>query len=162
MHLKLPAKQTVIAPLQTRVVPLFIDQSAPFVDEVIEFDILLKSGLLVEKLSLSIPITHQFLTSLGRRALKGTFVWAGSSASTFLAMPPTFDNAEQSPPILALRECLPMNCGSSTIILTVPLRWCRCRYHCSRFLGTIAPYPQIQLDYCTDRRNILGQNITPS
>jgi hypothetical protein len=105
MDLKLPAKQTVIAPLQTRIVPLFIDQSAPFVDEVIEFDILLKSGHLVEKLSLSIPITNRFLTSLERRALKGTFVWAGSSASTFLAIPPAIDNAEQTPPILTLREC---------------------------------------------------------
>ncbi|KAF8197391.1 hypothetical protein BJ912DRAFT_1078312, partial [Pholiota molesta] len=102
MDLKLPAKQTVIAPLQTRIVPLFIDQSAPFVDEVIEFDILLKSGHLVEKLSLSIPITNRFLASLERRALKGTFVWAGSSASTFLAIPPAVDNAEQTPPILTL------------------------------------------------------------
>ncbi|KAF9475666.1 hypothetical protein BDN70DRAFT_996247 [Pholiota conissans] len=102
VNIKLVDNQSFIAPLQTRVIALYLEQSAPFMAKEIDFNVMLQSGSLIENLSLSIPISQRRLSSLRDQPLKGTFLLARTSASAFLAVSPTFDNIAQTPPILAL------------------------------------------------------------
>ncbi len=104
VDVELQATPIIIAPLQTRVVPFFLNQSAPFTGDTLGLVIHLKSGSLSENISVFLPVVHHQLTSSERKALKGTFLSAATSLSAFLAIPPALSNPQQQPPILALRQ----------------------------------------------------------
>lgn len=94
----------IIAPSQTRIVPINVQQSLPFYGENLEFTLSLVSGDISKELPISIPIIQHDLLEPGRRLIKGTFFFANSMPSAFIVVPPTnLDNLTSAPPILALR-----------------------------------------------------------
>lgn len=106
VDVELQVTPLVVAPLQTRIVPFFLRQSAPFPGNALELDIHLKSGSLSETISISLPAVHHQLASSEGQALKGTFLFTGSSPTAFLAIPPALNSPRQQPPILALRQLI--------------------------------------------------------
>ncbi|PPQ78159.1 hypothetical protein CVT25_015492 [Psilocybe cyanescens] len=93
----------IIAPSQTRIVPINVQQSLPFYGENLEFTLSLVSGDISKELPISIPIIQHDLLEPGRRLIKGTFFFANSMPSAFIVVPPTnLDNLTSAPPILAL------------------------------------------------------------
>ncbi|KAF8163069.1 Alpha/Beta hydrolase protein, partial [Crassisporium funariophilum] len=92
-----------IAPSQTRVVPIYIDQTASYRDEVLHLEITMASHEASQTLSVTIPITHRKAWPyFERQALRGTFFFAKSTPSVFLAVPPMSEPPEQHRPIIAL------------------------------------------------------------
>jgi hypothetical protein len=92
-----------IAPSQTRVIPVVIEQTAPFRDNNIQSHLLLTSGQISRNLSVIIPVVHKKWGSSQRQALKGTFFFSTSNPSAFIAVPPMLEPPRQQLPILALR-----------------------------------------------------------
>ena len=93
-----------IAPSQTRVIPIVIEQTAPFKDDSIQLRLLLISGQISRKLSAVIPVVHKKWGPSERQALKGTFFFSTSNPSAFIALPPMLEPPRQQLPILALRS----------------------------------------------------------
>ncbi|KAF8803609.1 hypothetical protein BYT27DRAFT_7109472 [Phlegmacium glaucopus] len=91
-----------IAPSQTRVIPIVIEQTAPFKDDSIQLHLSLTSGQISQKLSVIIPVVHKNWGSSERQALKGTFFFLTSNPSAFIALPPMLEPPRQQSPILAL------------------------------------------------------------
>jgi len=124
MNLRLRDRFT-IAPSQTRVIPIVIEQTAPFKDDSIQLHLLLTSGQISRKLSLIIPVIHKNWGSSERQALKGTFFFT-SNPSAFIAVPPMLEPPRQQLPILALRwlfYCVSLTISDSK---RFHLRWRRC------------------------------------
>ena len=92
-----------IAPSQTRVIPVVIEQTAPFRDDSIHLHLLLTSGQISRNLSVNIPVVHKKWGSSERQALKGTFFFSTSNPSAFITVPPMLEPPQQQLPILALR-----------------------------------------------------------
>jgi hypothetical protein len=92
-----------IAPSQTRLIPIIIEQTAPFEDDSIQLHLLLTSGPITRHLSVIIPVIHKKWGLSQRQALKGTFFFSTSNPSAFIAVPPMLEPPRQQLPILALR-----------------------------------------------------------
>jgi hypothetical protein len=102
-----------IAPSQTRVIPIVIEQTAPFRDDSIQLHLLLTSGHISRNISVVIPVVHKKWSPSERHALKGTFFFSASNPSAFITVPPTLEPPRQQLPILALRSY-----------------YISCKYHC--------------------------------
>ena len=92
-----------IAPSQMRVVPIIIEQTAPFRDDSIQLDLFFISGQISRKLSAIIPVVHKQWGSSEPQTLKGTFFSFTSNPSAFLAVPPMSEPPRRQLPIIALR-----------------------------------------------------------
>jgi len=95
-----------IAPTQTRIIPIVISQQEAFFEQHIVFDIVLESAdSRFDLLSVAIQVKHH--ASLGsqdreeRTVVQGTYLYAHSMPTAFLALPPK--SGSNGPPILALR-----------------------------------------------------------
>jgi hypothetical protein len=112
---KLRAQSFSIAPLQTRIVPVFLTQTAPFDGTELIFNIrAISENGRTETLSITLPVKHHASASISDgEILKGSFLFASSSPSLFLATPPMFKEEKPLPPVLALRK--------SVRILRIPL-----------------------------------------
>lgn len=97
---------TQIAPSQSRIVPIVIRQEGPFKHENLPIELTLFSDLdnAITTVSVSLPVTHLKLwTSMERRVIRGSYFYAQSMPTTFIAVSPVFLGLDKPrPPILAL------------------------------------------------------------
>ncbi|KDR81373.1 hypothetical protein GALMADRAFT_263657 [Galerina marginata CBS 339.88] len=126
-----------IAPSQTRVLPISIEQSLPYFGENVAVNVTLVCGDSVHTISVIIPIIHRQLSTPERQSIKGTFFFANSTPSAFIAIPPrTSEHTEKAPPILTLHgagvdvlvqefwaQSLPDNKASWMIVPTGRTSW---------------------------------------
>lgn len=103
MELRL-LKAITIAPSQSRIIPIVIEQNAPYFGESIAVDITFASGDTSQAIPISIPINQRHSKPPERHFLKATFFFANALPSPFIAIPPI--TVGKAPPILALRELL--------------------------------------------------------
>uniref|UniRef100_A0A8H8CMV3 Peptidase S9 prolyl oligopeptidase catalytic domain-containing protein n=1 Tax=Psilocybe cubensis TaxID=181762 RepID=A0A8H8CMV3_PSICU len=92
-----------IAPSQTRVVPVIIKQTLPFYGDSLEFTLLLTSDRASKNLSVSIPLVHHDMKTVGSISIKASYFFASSMPTAFIAIsPPSRSTIKKAPPIMAL------------------------------------------------------------
>lgn len=105
---KIRTESINIAPLQTRIVPVTLVQTAPFDGTTLTFkvDAISDDGR-IETLFITLAVKHHNCQLIsGGDVLRGSFLFATSSPSLFLAIPPISKHETPLPPILALRKSL--------------------------------------------------------
>lgn len=155
---KLRAQSFNIVPLQTRIIPVTLIQTDPFDGTELTFKLeAISDDGRIEMLSITLPVKHHNSQSISEgEVIRGSFLFASSSPSLFLAMPPISKQEKPLPPILALREFAPNLILYRSEICS--LRWRRCRYNFSRFLDEVPSCKPQKLDYFSNRENVLGQS----
>ncbi|KAF8876046.1 hypothetical protein CPB84DRAFT_1838726 [Gymnopilus junonius] len=96
-------KMITIAPSQTRIVPITIEQNAPYFGESIALDMTFTSDDGFHVISVSVPVNQHQLKLVERQFFIATFFFADALPSPFIIIPPA--NAEKdrkTPTILAL------------------------------------------------------------
>ncbi|KAH6918772.1 hypothetical protein BKA70DRAFT_28649 [Coprinopsis sp. MPI-PUGE-AT-0042] len=99
-------RETRIAPSQSRIVPIQINQTAPFVNDSVELVLKYKldSGE-TWNANVSLAINHlsQWSGGIARQQILGSFFFAGSTPSLFASLPPTSPQLKTlNPPVVAL------------------------------------------------------------
>lgn len=105
-------RDTVIAPTQTRIVPFYLSQTDVFRLHSIDVEVKAISRDGVHRtIAVLIPVHHQRLWNQTLyQPIKATYFYALEMPTAFLVVPPVLQNfGGKSPPILALRMCLPFS-----------------------------------------------------
>jgi len=111
MELRLK-QSTIIAPTQSRTIPVSIQQSEPFYGDTIEVEIVLVAGPVTERVTACLAVVHKAFDSQEHKWVQGTFFFADSMPSLFQAIIPAVTqtlNTNNVFPILALRSFIPVH-----------------------------------------------------
>ncbi|KAH8102881.1 hypothetical protein BXZ70DRAFT_1006072 [Cristinia sonorae] len=116
IHIEL-LRETRLAPTQTRVIPLRLSQTSASVDTElnIELTATFPSSNDAVQISVTLPVTHHAQWKAETfSVLRSTYFFASSMPTTFLAIPPIFQNKDPIlPPVLALH-------GAGVDIINMP------------------------------------------
>ena len=95
----------ILAPSQTRIVPLRVYQTAPFSGSEIRLKFTANASESTTTFAVKIPVQSQVQWQRDAYTpLRATYFFASSMPTAFLAIPPVQENTERIlPPILALR-----------------------------------------------------------
>lgn len=96
----------LLAPFQTRVIPLAITQNSPFLHDSIELEIHVDTSASQVIIPISLDVSHlPAWTQNENSTLLSTYFSTTYTPTPFVALPPKcFDGGDSKPPILSLRE----------------------------------------------------------